>query len=85
MSYILDWQEHNSIRADRKVNSIYIDLLKSSIPNIKLVEPKTRSDLKNKQTNKLTTNGQQMDNQWTVQQNLDGPRTTNGQSMDSRG
>lgn len=59
MSYIVDWTQHNSIRADRKVNSIHIELLKSAIPGIKLVEPKVRSDLKNK-------NSKKMDNNWTI-------------------
>ena len=27
VSYILDWQKHNSIRADRNVDSLYIELL----------------------------------------------------------
>jgi hypothetical protein len=68
VSYIVDWTQHNSIRADRKVNSIHIELLKSSIPGIKLVEPKTRSDLKGrKSSNLMTINGQSMDIQRTVQ------------------
>lgn len=57
VSYILDWTQHNAIRADRKINSIYIELLKSAIPGIKLVEPKNRSDLKNKRK----SNGQTLD------------------------
>lgn len=64
VSYILDWTQHNSIRADRKVNSIHIELLKRVIPGIKLVEPRTRSDLKGR---KSTANGQNVDNQRTVQ------------------
>ncbi|MDF1498774.1 MAG: hypothetical protein P1P85_05505 [Patescibacteria group bacterium] len=43
---ILDWLEHNKIRADRKVNSIYIDLLKNRHPEISLVQPKPRTDVK---------------------------------------
>lgn len=39
---IHDWLEHNVIRADRKVNSIYQKLLPQ---NIVVVEPKPRSDV----------------------------------------
>ena len=42
---ITHWQEHNIIRADRKVNSIYTDLIKQICPDIPLLEPKSRSDV----------------------------------------
>ena len=42
---IMDWLEHNSIRADRKVNSIYLPLLKKVLPNMEIVEPKPRTDV----------------------------------------
>ena len=48
VSYIIDWREHNVIRADRKVDSIYKDLLLKAIPGIKLVEPKKRATSKKK-------------------------------------
>lgn len=41
---IIDWLEHNTIRADRKVDSIYKHLLPE---NIKIIEPKPRSDVGN--------------------------------------
>ncbi|WP_455822351.1 hypothetical protein [Clostridium butyricum] len=44
VSYITDWTEHNKLRADRKVNSIYQDLLLQVLPDIKLLEPKQRAD-----------------------------------------
>ena len=50
VSYIVDWREHNVIRADRKVDSIYKELLLKAIPGIKLVEPKKRSTSKKKET-----------------------------------
>ena len=40
---IMDWTEHNKIRADRKVNSIYKNLLDKK--NIKTLTPKPRSDV----------------------------------------
>lgn len=90
VSYILDWQKHNSIRADRKVDSLYIELLKESIPGIKLVEPKKRSDTKKGKKAlqeeipilPIENNGPTMDSP------LDNQMTTNGQlriGQDSEG
>lgn len=70
VSYINDWGEHNLIRADRKVDSIYKDLLLQIVPDVQILESKQRSDVKKKQSNQNI--GQPMDVQWT----------TNGQSMD---
>ena len=42
---IVDWLEHNVIRADRKVDSIYKSLLKKEYPEIPLIEPKPRIDV----------------------------------------
>lgn len=44
VSYITDWNEHNLIRADRKVNSIYKDLLLKIVPEAEILEPKPRAD-----------------------------------------
>lgn len=44
VSYILDWNEHNLLRADRKINSVYQNLLVSVLPDVKLLEPKQRKD-----------------------------------------
>lgn len=44
VSYVLDWNEHNLIRADRKVNSIYSELLIKVLPSASLKEARTRSD-----------------------------------------
>ena len=40
---ITDWLEHNTIRADRKVDSIYKHLIPE---NVKIIEPKPRKDVK---------------------------------------
>lgn len=45
VSFILDWNEHNIIRADRKVDSIYKDLLLQVVPDAELVIPAPRSDV----------------------------------------
>jgi len=42
---ITDWLEHNTIRADRKVDSIYKPLLKNLYPDLKFIEAKPRSDV----------------------------------------
>ena len=42
---ITDWLEHNKIRADRKVDSIYLPLLLKIAPELPLIEPKPRSDV----------------------------------------
>lgn len=46
VTFICDWSEHNKIRADRKIDSIYKDLLLQVLPSVKLLEPKERADLK---------------------------------------
>lgn len=63
VAYVTDWKEHNKIRADRKVDSIYKDLLLQIIPEIKLLEPKQRADLKPKEKtdDNWTSNGQSED------------------------
>lgn len=38
--YINDWLEHNTIRADRKKDSIYKDLLLEVVPDAEIIEPK---------------------------------------------
>lgn len=70
VSYVTDWKEHNKIRADRKVDSIYKNLLLQVLPNVKLIEPKQRADLKKK--NKDCTSNE---SNWT----------SNGQSKDGLG
>lgn len=46
VSHITDWKEHNLIRADRKVDSIYKNLLLQIIPDVPLIEKKARADRK---------------------------------------
>lgn len=69
VTFITDWTENNKIRADRKINSIYQDLLLQVLPDVELLQKKQRSDVKNQLT----------DNQWTTRgRSMDGPWTTNG-------
>lgn len=44
VTYILDWNEHNIIRADRKIKSVYQDLLIQVVPEADIKEPKPRAD-----------------------------------------
>lgn len=46
VTFITDWTEHNKIRADRKKNSIYKELLLEICPQLELKEPKVRADRK---------------------------------------
>ena len=48
VTYITDWTENNNIRADRKIDSIYKDLLLQVVPDAKLQEKKQRADVKKK-------------------------------------
>ena len=64
VTYIIDWKDHNKIRADRKVDSIYQDLLKTELPG---VEPLCSKDKQNKNSvNQMTTKCQPNDNQMTT-------------------
>ena len=58
VTLIIDWNTNNYIRADRKIDSIYKNLLLQIIPDTKLIEKKPRADVKN---TTWTTNGQPMD------------------------
>jgi hypothetical protein len=64
VTYITDWTENNKIRADRKIDSIYKDLLISVNPTVQLLEKRPRADIKPKIVNmddQWTSNGQPMD------------------------
>lgn len=68
VAFINDWREHNLIRADRKVNSIYKDLLLQIVPHAELLEPRARAD---RQKSLPAPSKEQKEG--------DVPRTTNGQ------
>ena len=46
VSYITDWHEHNLIRADRKIDSIYQNLLLQIVGDVEIVEKRERADRK---------------------------------------
>lgn len=70
VAWINDWFEHNYIRADRKTDSKYKDLLLEIVKDIKLIEPKPRSDRQ--------ILGQSHDSP------MDSPRTDNGRHKISK-
>lgn len=62
VTYITDWKENNKIRADRKIDSIYKDLLLQVIPEVEILEKKPRADRLPKQMDVHgTSHGQPMD------------------------
>ncbi|RDU23417.1 replisome organizer [Anaerosacchariphilus polymeriproducens] len=63
VTYIVHWRDNNKVRADRKVDSIYQELLIEFIPNVDLLEKKHRSDTKTNKETKLSP----MDGPWTEQ------------------
>lgn len=72
VTYINDWRENNQLRADRKVDSMYKNLLLQVIPEVDLLESKTRSDRNNKNNFKVgTSQGQPNDNQGTEEYRLE--------------
>lgn len=44
VTYITDWRENNKLRADRKIDSIYKDLVLQVLPTEQLLPAKTRTD-----------------------------------------
>jgi len=55
---ITHWLEHNTIRADRKTDSIYLEQVKEMYPDMEFVEAKQRSDTKKYLDSPRTDNGQ---------------------------
>lgn len=75
VTYITDWNENNNIRADRKVDSIYQQLLLQVVPDAPIKKAKKRADTKktkqiSSQSQPQLTSGQPMDVQWTAQDKL---------------
>ena len=69
VAYIVDWNENNLIRPDRKIDSMYKNLLLQINPDVDLIEKRERADAKKKDI------GQAMDRHWT----------DNGRAMDGIG
>lgn len=75
VAYITDWNEHNLIRADRKVNSIYKNLLLQILPDVDIKEPRPRADTK--ALPRGNDAGRKLDVHWTAQVRLGKDRLDN--------
>lgn len=64
VSYLPDWMEHNKIRADRKEDSLYIDLLLQVVPDAEIRQAKP-SYYSNQKSICLTNDGQMTDKRQT--------------------
>jgi hypothetical protein len=67
--FVTDWREHNFIRADRKTDSVYKDLLLQVVPEANVIQPKPRTDVRD--------NSRRI-NQQSYLQPTDSPRTVHG-------
>ena len=67
--FVTDWREHNFIRADRKTDSVYKDLLLQVVPEADVIQPKPRTDVRD--------NSRRI-NQEPYLQPTDSPRTVHG-------
>jgi hypothetical protein len=67
--FVTDWREHNFIRADRKTDSVYKDLLLQVVPEADVIQPRPRTDVKD--------NSRRL-NQQPPLQPVDSPRTVHG-------
>lgn len=65
VTYIMDWNEHNLIRADRKRTSIYKDLLLQIIPDVDIKEARIRADVA-KRNQLKSGESEDVDVQWTT-------------------
>ena len=65
VTYMECWQEMNTLRADRKKDSIYLDLLRQKRPDVKILEKKTRTVKKKKEDD--DRGPPSMDGPWTAQ------------------
>ncbi len=58
VAFITDWNDHNLIRADRKIDSKYKNLLLKILPDIEIKEAKIRADTKKITGRPLSADGQ---------------------------
>lgn len=91
MTYIVDWQENNKIRADRKTNSIYKDLLEEIVLDVQTIEPRQRADVLKKtddvptMDDQNTSTEQAVDNQGaSITQRADVRTASNDEDMDNQ-
>lgn len=79
VTYIIEWLENNRLRADRKTDSKYRDLLVQVLPDVKLLGSKTRADVTPKKTNNSVHEGS---NPPSTGRPMDGQVTDSSQAND---
>lgn len=79
VTYIEDWREMNTLRADRKTDSRYKSLLLQVRPDVVILEKKQRSDIKNKLP---AARGPSMDRPRTAQDNLNQSNLNQNKSIE---
>ena len=88
VTYILDWKENNKVRADRKVDSIYKDLLLQVLPDEKLIRQRERADRPQRADKPRKINDSEKVNEGTgttMGRPGDNHGTSRGQPMDNHG
>lgn len=77
VTYIIDWRENNRLRADRKVDSMYKDLLLKMVPDVELLPSRTRAD--------VTPHGPHTDNRGSSNgRPVDSPPSGHGRDTDNQ-
>ena len=69
VTFIRNWREMNILRADRKTDSIYLDLLREKLPEEEILEHRPRSDTK-KGRREASERKKNLDGPRTAQENL---------------
>lgn len=82
VTYIEDWTEHNLIRADRKIDSIYKNLLLQIVPDVQLIESKPRSDVQKRSQQRAQARRANPELSDSNAINLNGGRPPDGQWAD---
>lgn len=83
VTYINDWLEHNTIRADRKKDSIYKDLLLEVVPDAEIIEPKQSYYSRQKEI--CQTNGGQNGNKEQTNDSLSKDKISKGKLSKDKG
>lgn len=82
VAYINDWSVSNQLRADRKIDSVYQELLLKIVPDAQIIQKTERADRRRKTgrpaDNQGTNNGRPADNQGTEEDSIGKDRLDKG-------
>jgi hypothetical protein len=70
VTYIPHWLDHNLMRDDRKVNSIYQSLLLEKVKDVRIMIPRPRKDRKQKFLQLGTSQGRPLDGHGTAEDSI---------------